>query len=445
MNGEAAMHEAEIDNLSDVASEVVDPFGGDHRRPVHTLLPEPVPPPIAIPIVSADDHLVEPGDLFVSRSARDLIDAAPRIIEIDGVEYWQFEDEIEPNRTVQTSAVGRPKDEWTREPVRFDEMRPGSYDPKARLADMDLAGVVASLCFPSAMFGFAGQRFYRMKDARLGLACMKAYNDWVIEEWVASAPDRFIAQQVTWLPDPEIAAQEVRRNAARGFRAVAFSENPQALGFPSLHTRHWDPFFAACEETGTVVDLHIGSSSRVAQPSSDSPGDVSAVLFPVNAMLAGVDWVYSRIPVRFPELRLALSEGGLSWVPMVLERLKRNDKMLEASVTWRGVDETPEEVFRRTFWFTSIEDYCGFRERHQIGVERIMLEVDYPHQDTSWPRTQEIIRSELGDLPRGEQQMIAYENACELYRFSSGDLAEEIGRGVSVPPGGSPSTNGGPG
>lgn len=182
------MTTSRTDNLSDVVGEVVDPFGGDHRREVHTLLPDPVPVPVTVPIVSADDHLVEPGDLFLRRLPRPLAEDAPRVFESDGVEYWRFEDEIEPNRTVQTSAVDRPRDEWTREPVRFDEMRPGSYDPAARLADMDLAGIVGSLCFPSAMFGFAGQRFYRMKDAELGLACMRAYNDWIAEEWVRAAP-----------------------------------------------------------------------------------------------------------------------------------------------------------------------------------------------------------------------------------------------------------------
>jgi predicted TIM-barrel fold metal-dependent hydrolase len=410
------MAQTQTSNLSDLAEEIVDPFGGDHRRDVHTLLADPTPLPVRIPIVSVDDHLVEPGDLFVARLPRRRADEAPRVIERDGVEYWSFEGDLEANRTIQTSTVGRPQDEWTREPVRFDEMRPGSYDAKARLADMDMVGVAASLCFPSAMFGFAGQRFYRMRDAQLGLACMRAYNDWFAEEWAAVAPDRFIAQQVTWLPDPAVAADEIRRNAARGFRAVAFSENPEALGFPSLHTRHWDPFFAACEETGTVVDLHVGSSSRVSRPSSDSPGDVSAILFPMNGMMACVDWLYARVPVRFPRLRIALSEAGVSWVPTVLERLRRSQRLLDASLTWRGVDELPEEVFRRAFWFTSIEDHCGIRERHEIGIDRIMLETDYPHQDGSWPLTQDIVETEIGHLPPDEQRALAYENACRLYR-----------------------------
>jgi predicted TIM-barrel fold metal-dependent hydrolase len=419
-----------VSGLSNLGN-VIDVFGGDHRREVHTLLPDPEPSRVGLPLVSADDHFVEPPHVFAGRLPGKLADREPRVVDVDGVEYWDFEGELEPNRTAQTSIVGRPRDEWTREPVRFDEMRPGSYDPKERLRDMDLAGIAASLCFPSAIFGFAGQRFYRMKDHLLGLAAMRAYNDWIIEEWTATDPDRFVPQQVTWLPDPAVAAKEVERNASRGFKAVAFSENPQALGYPSLHTRHWDPFFAACEATGTVVNLHVGSSSAVPQPSTDSPGDVSAALFPVNGINASVDWVYSRIPVRFPELRIALSEAGVSWVPMVQERLRRNEKMLDASLTWRGVDLMPVEVFQRCFWFTSIEDYCGIRERHEVGVNRIMLEVDYPHPDTSWPNTQDTIGMETASLPDGEKRLLAYKNACALYRHPEAAVDAFVARRAS--------------
>jgi predicted TIM-barrel fold metal-dependent hydrolase len=400
---------------------------GNARRTVHTLLPDPSPRPIAVPIVSVDDHFVEPPDLFTSRMRASFGDAIPQVIEDDeGVQYWRFEDVLDANRVATTSVVGRPLEEWTIEPVRFDEMRPGSYAVAARLDDMDFAGVAASMCFPSVMFGFAGQRLYRMKDQELGLAAMRAYNDWIIEEWVATDPNRFIPQQITWLPDPGVAAEEVRRNAARGFKAVTFSENPEVLGFPSLHTGHWDPFFQACDETRTVVNLHVGSSSSMPEPSTDSPPDARLALFPVNAMMASVDWVYSRVPVRYPGLRVALSEGGLSWVPMVLERLRRNNRMRDLTLTWRGVDESPEEVFRRTFWFCSIEDPSGIEARELIGRDRIMVEVDYPHVDSSWPDTQQLLQLELGHLPAEDVRMIAYENACALYGHPQGAVEEII-------------------
>ena len=394
--------------------------GGFAKTGPATLLPDPEPSQIRFPIVSVDDHFVEPPDLFIKRMPSRFASQAPRVVEKeDGVELWQFEDVVEPNRTQAVSVVGRPKDEWTAAPVRFDEMRPGSYNPKARLSDMDLAGVAVSMCFPSNIFGFAGQRFFRMKDRELGFAAFRAYNDWVAEEWVATNPERFIAQQVMWFPDPLLAAKEIRRNAERGFRSVTFSENPEALGFPSIYTNFWDPFFDACSETGTVIDLHIGSSSTHSRPSSDSPDDVALALFPLNAIMASVDWVYARIPIRFPNLKIVFSESGVSWIPMIQERLRRNVRasFIEGS-TWKGMTESPDEVFKRAFWFTSIEDPSGIENRHLIGIDRIMLECDYPHADTSWPDTQEILAGEIGHLPEDDRNLLAYKNACDVYRLS---------------------------
>jgi predicted TIM-barrel fold metal-dependent hydrolase len=151
-------------------------------------------------------------------------------------------------------------------------------------------------------------------------------------------------------------------------------------------------------------------------PSSDSPPDCTLALFPVNAIVASADWVFSRIPVRFPELRICLSEGALSWVPMMLERLRRNTRLRDATLTWRDIDETPEDVFRRAFWFCSIEDRYGIEMRNEIGIDRIMIEMDYPHVDSTWPTTQEVVEEELGHLPESDIHKIAYENACNLYR-----------------------------
>lgn len=387
------------------------------RRSTHTFLPEPAPSVVRTPIVSADDHFVEPRHVFTAHMASRWGEAIPRIVEIDGGEYWDFNGQVEPMLMAGTSVVGRPGEEWCREPTRFDETRAGAYDPRQRLADMDQAGIAASLCFPSVFFGFAGQRFWqKTRDAEYGLAAMRAYNDWILEEWVATDPSRFIAQQVTWLPDPQLAAAEIRRNATRGFRALSFSENPELLGLPSIYTDHWDPLLRACEETETVIDLHVGSSSRTTVPSSDSPSEVELALFPLNAVVACVDWLYSMIPVRFPNLKIVFSESGISWVPMVLERVRRNERLRDTTTTWRGLEETPVEVFRRAFWFTSIDDPSGIDNRHLIGLDRIMVEVDYPHPDTSWPDTQALVDAEIGALPDDERDAIAWANACAVYR-----------------------------
>jgi predicted TIM-barrel fold metal-dependent hydrolase len=221
---------------------------------------------------------------------------------------------------------------------------------------MDLDGVYASLCFPSLIAGFAGTVFARTSDPELGLACMRAWNQWMHEEWAGRHPDRLLANQLPWLLDPEIAAAEVRANAARGFVAISFPENPVDLGLPSMHTRHWDPLLQACEETGTVVCLHNASSSWTAARSPGSPLELYTTLFPVNAMVAAADWLWSGVPSRFPELAIAFSEGGIGWVPMLIDRI---DYVLDHSATglsaWSDAECSPTDRLRRSFWFCTID------------------------------------------------------------------------------------------
>jgi predicted TIM-barrel fold metal-dependent hydrolase len=314
------------------------------------------------------------------------------------------------------------------EPARFDEMRPGCWDIDARIRDMDLAGIDASLCFPSLLAGFAGTVFSRSKDPELGLACVRAWNDWHHDVWAGTYPGRMIPLQIPWLADPVAAAAEIRRNADRGFRAVSFAENPSNLGLPSVHTEHWDPFLVACEETETVVCLHTGSAAWTAATSPGAPLELMTTLFPVNALAATADWLWARIPLRFPNLRIALSEGGIGWVPMLLDRL---DYVMSHSATgggaWTG-DMSPSDALRRTFWFCTIDDPSTLGARHRIGVDHIMVETDYPHADSSWPDTQELLASRLAGIPDDEVRMITHENASRLFRFELPATTSEAGR-----------------
>jgi predicted TIM-barrel fold metal-dependent hydrolase len=387
---------------------------GDPSEPL-TLLPDPPARQAWCPIISADDHVLEPPTLFTDRVPVSMADRAPHIEEVNGRPYWVIDgDKI--HITGSNGAVGRPIRQLMQLSLRFDEMRPGVLDVHDRIRDMDLNGVWASLCFPALPFGFAGKRLARMHDPDVGLACVRAYNDWVIDEWCGAYPDRFISCQLPWLADPVIAADEIRRNAERGFRTVSFSENPEALGFASLYSGAWDPFFRACEETETVVSLHVGSSGVLHQPSADSPIFAVVALFPLNGVTALVDWIFAKIPIRFPNLKIVLSEAGVSWVPMAIERLNRAFRQREATDYWRPDDPHPVDLVKRNFWFTSIEDPSAFRNLDVIGVDRVMVEADYPHADSSWPDTQDLLRRDLAHLSTDEIRRVCYQNAAEVYR-----------------------------
>lgn len=386
--------------------------------------PDPEPRRWLYPFVSVDDHLVEPPDTFTGRLPARFADRAPRVERADGVDWWVFENTRVGLPTGDAHMSWDPSD-WGIAFVTFDDMRRGTWDVDERVRDMDLAGISVSLNFPSTVFGFCGHRFLRFADRELGLASMRAYNDWVIEGWVGRYPERFIAGQVAWLADPVVAAAEIRRNADRGFRAVSFTENPERLGLPSLYSGAWDPFFAACAETQTVVNLHVGSSSETLVPSKESPPQVLGALFPLNAMQACLDWIFAKIPLRFPDLKIVLSESGIGWVPMVIDRLRYQEHVYDPAALgreWAGAAATPEECLRRNFWFTSYYDPLGLRLRDAVGVEHIMLEADYPHADSTWPDCQEMIEALVGEFPDDECQRLTHKNAAAVYRHEVPDI-----------------------
>ncbi len=370
-------------------------------------------------IVSVDDHLVEPPDLFAGRLPARLQARAPRVERDEsGIDFWIFEDERVP--LLGADAIrGWETGRGYLGPVNFDEMHPAVWNVHERIRHMDAIGVEASLSFPSAPFGFAGWRFLRMKDRELGLASMRAFNDWMLEVWAGSHPGRMIPCQLAWLADPVVAAAEIRRNAARGFACVSFSENPEKLGLPSLYSREWDPFFRACEETRTVINLHVGSSSETIVPSRDSSPAVLGALFPINGMATAADWLFAGIPVRFPGLQIAMSEGGIGWVPMLIDRIDYMARVLDYRVEFGSL--SPVEVLRRNFWFTTFSDPSTLPLRAQVGVDHIMLETDYPHTDSSFPETQELLARQLRGIPQAEIDQITFRNAARLYRLDGLD------------------------
>jgi predicted TIM-barrel fold metal-dependent hydrolase len=314
------------------------------------------------------------------------------------------------------AVVGKPPEEYAMEPDSFADMRKGWYDVAARLDDMNANGVFASLNFPSFP-QFCGQRFMRLQDKDYALALVRAYNDWHILEWAGAAEGRFIPCSIPPLWDPDQMAAEVRRVAALGALAVTFSENPAKLGLPSLHSDHWDPFWRACSDTGTVVCMHIGSSSSVITTADDAPADVAIALIPLNSVITLSDLVYASFLRRFPDLTIALSEGGTGWIPWTLERL---DYVYQHHNAWTKTDfggGKPSDVFRRNITTCFISDEAGVQLRDRIGVERMTWESDYPHSDCIWPNAPEVVWDQLKGLPDNEINLITHLNTMRTYRY----------------------------
>jgi predicted TIM-barrel fold metal-dependent hydrolase len=367
-------------------------------------------------LVSVDDHVVEPPDLFQDRLPARFADLAPRFItREDGTNAWLYEGQEIPNVALNAVA-GRPPEEYGMEPTSFDQLRPGCYDVDERVKDMDANGVLGSLCFPSFP-QFCGQLFARTEDKDVALAMVRAYNDWHIEGWCGRHPGRFIPCALPAIWDPEMLASEVRRTARKGAHAVTFSENPSKLGWPSLHSDHWDPFWKACSDEGVVVCMHIGSSSQVVITSPDAPIDCLITLQPINIVQAATDLVWSPVFRKFPSIKVALSEGGIGWIPYFLERIDHNYKVHRA---WTGQDfgdKLPSEVFNEHVLTCFIDDLFGVASRKYLNLDNVMWECDYPHSDSSWPLSPEAVAVHLDGVSDEEIDRITHCNAMRHFCY----------------------------
>ena len=368
-------------------------------------------------LISVDDHVIEPPDMFVGHLPKKYEAEAPQLIHrADGTDVWKFRDTVLPNVALNAIA-GRPKEEYGLEPQGLDEIRPGCYDVHERVKDMNAGGLLAQMNFPSFP-GFAG-RLFATEDPDFSLALVQAYNDWHIDEWCGAYPGRFIPMALPAIWDPVACAAEVRRVADKGCHSLTFTENPAAMGYPSFHNEHWDPLWRALSDTGTMLNIHIGSSGRLAVPTADGPPDVMITLQPMNIVSAAADLLWSRVIKQFPDVRIALSEGGTGWIPYFLERV---DRTFEMHATWTMQDfggKLPSEVFRERFLTCFITDAVGIELRDKIGVDNICWECDYPHSDSLWPSAAEYLWDQFAafDVPDADINKITYQNAMRWYQF----------------------------
>jgi predicted TIM-barrel fold metal-dependent hydrolase len=367
-------------------------------------------------LISVDDHVIEPPTVFENHMPARWAARAPRMLYDAGArtQTWSWEGGTTATPFI-CAVVTLPPHEWGYDPSTLAEMRPGCWDSRQRVRDMDANGTLASMCFPS-FAGMAGTFFAGAKDRELAYACLQAYNDWHIDEWCGSHPGRFIPLPLPAIWDPELSAREVRRVARKGATAISFSEDPAALGFPGIHSGAWDPFFQACVEEGVVVSVHI-ASGMVGFPQG-TPMEVASTLPCWNALPAAANLLWSKSLQKFPELKIALSEGGTSWIPGFLDRMERQ----YSRQTWVGSDlggRTPTEVFRQHFLACFICDPSGLLLRDRIGIDNIAYEVDYPHSDCTWPNSPEELweHFELAKCNDAEIAKVTWENAARWLRW----------------------------
>lgn len=387
-------------------------------------------------LLSTDDHVIEHPTVWTDRLPARYQDEGPRIIErmpgedaltakVAGktvtlktsgkpTQQWKYEDRVYTNIGLNAVA-GRPLDQYGVDPVRFDDMLPGCYDPVARLADMDLDGVWGSLNFPS-FARFACTVFLDGKDRDLALLGVQAYNDWMLDEWCAAAPDRYIPLMGLPLWDEELCVAEVRRTAAKGAKAFMFPESTQTYGLPSFFEEGWDRLFSAVEEADLPLAMHFGGGGVGPRLTPGAPLACSITMFATNSMGALTDLMFSPVFHRHPNLKVGLSEGGIGWIPYLLERA---DFVWERHRAYQNIakDARPSDLFRKHVHGCFISDEHGVKNRDAIGTDNITWESDYPHSDSNWPHSRKIAEDVFRDVPDEDAHKIAELNVRRLYKF----------------------------
>ncbi|MBI4514810.1 MAG: amidohydrolase [Deltaproteobacteria bacterium] len=372
-------------------------------------------------LISTDDHIIEPPDVWHGRLEAKYQSRAPQIVELDGEERWVFEDQKLINTGLSVMA-GKKYEDYNPKAARFADMRPGCYDPKERLKDMDLDGIEAQVLFPSTP-GMAGQTFSEANDKELALRCLQTYNDWLADSWCAPNPRRLIGQTIVPLWDMRLAVAEFQRGLRLGHKALSMPNDPQSMGYPRLSDRYWDPLWDTVEEAGVPVSMHIASGTQKRwfplTPGEGSPATVFITVGPTANFTVIADMIFSGLLHRHPKLRFVSAEGGIGWIGYLLQRA---DEVYHKHRHWSKppITEKPSFYFRRQIFANFLDDAVGITARHHIGVDNLMFEVDYPHSDTTFPNSRRIASERFSEVPAGEARKIFRDNAIRLFKL---DLA----------------------
>jgi predicted TIM-barrel fold metal-dependent hydrolase len=340
------------------------------------------------------------------------------VTDDNGVDQWMYQGRPQGVSGLN-AVVSWPAEEWGRDPAGFAEMRPGVYDVHERVRDMNRNGILASMCFPT-FTGFSA-RHLNMTREDVTLVMVSAYNDWHIDEWAASYPGRFIPLALGPVWNPEELAKEVRRVAAKGVRAISMPELPHLQGLPSYHDHdYWAPFFRAVSEEQVVMCLHIGQGFGAINGTPGAPVDNMIILATQVSTFAAQDLLWSGTMARYPDLKIAWSEAGIGWIPFYLDRCDRH----YTNQRWLGHDfgnKLPSDIFREHSLACYVTDPTALKVRHEIGIDIIAWECDFPHSDSIWPNAPEFVLNEMNNagVPDNEINQITYENSCRFFGWDA--------------------------
>ena len=366
-------------------------------------------------ILSSDSHVFEPPDLWTTRIDRAFRDRAPRIERIEGA------DEIVVEKDQLLSGIGLISNAGARfeapETIsgrgRFEDVPRGGYDPHQHLADMRIDGVAGEVLYPSQ-----GLFYFRVKDGALMSAIFRAYNDW-LAEFCGADPSRLKGIAMINLDDVRAGVAELERSAKLGLAGAMISELP--LDDRRYDQAEYEPFWAAAEALAMPLSLHTATRRqgkiRGSGPKTlrDASSRATKAFGPATSLC---DLIFSGVFERYPRLTVAVVEFELSWAPHLLDSMDYTYRERHEEAIYRFKDGMrPSDFFHKNVVLSFQEDALGIRLRDVIGLDNMMWGSDYPHSESTFPRSREIIAEILTGVSADEQAKIVGGNTARVYRF----------------------------
>ena len=363
--------------------------------------------------ISADSHVLEPADLWTTRMEKKFRDKAPRIVHNppgrEG-DCWVFADR--PPTTAVIAFFAGPSresyDEITQhiETASYEDRLPGGYDPAARLKDMDIDGTVAEVLYPSYPMGF-----FTVRDAALQAELFRVYNDW-LAEYCSYEPKRLAGLGLISTWDVEAAVQELNRCAKLGLKgAIIISYPPEGYGYEQSF---YDPLWAAAQELNMPLSLHAFSGFGIENDPSYPRFGHSCLHHAAQRSLTQI--IYYGVFDRFPNLKIVLAEFDIGWIPHFLwladdkYRMRHEDPTITPKMK-------PSEYFKANVFPSFIDDPVGLKNTDIIGEDNYMWSNDYPHWESSWPKSREYIARNFQGVPAEIKRKITWDNVNKLYNL----------------------------
>jgi predicted TIM-barrel fold metal-dependent hydrolase len=365
---------------------------------------------VPLQLISADSHVVEPADLWTSRLAPRWKDRTPRVeVRSDDQPgaYFLCEDVPPFGIGAFSAADVDPEKLPAHFRTGYEGVRPGGWDPVVRLRDQELDGVVAEVIYPSLAL-----QLFRIRDGEFQTVTFQAYNDW-LAEYCAGAPERLAGVAMVPLHDVATGIQELQRAQRLGLRgALIWSSAPDDRPYQDPV---YEPFWAAAEEADLPLSLHLGTG---AVPLAGTGG-----LMPISYMLTHLavqrsiaQMIFGGVFERHPRLRIVSVENDIGWIPHYLGRLDHAGRKYGAFAPTK-LRTKPSETFRRHVAATFQEDPLGVELRDDIGVECLLWASDYPHSDSTWPHSRDVVARDFAGVPEDELRRMVFDNTARVYGF----------------------------